>query len=116
MAWSYPLRFRAAVDDCVQNHPPVYEITHDYQKKIANIGSVPKKTPSTAGAGNKQKRKPKWKSPSKAVRLPTLTRRVGKYPFFDTPLSGGYRRRCCIKKRITGNLIKLPNTICNPFV
>jgi len=33
-----------------------------------------------------------------------VTRRVGKYPFFDTPLSVGYRRRCCIKKRITGNL------------
>jgi hypothetical protein len=47
---------------------------------------------------------------------PPVTRHVGKYPFFDTPLSVGYRRRCCIKKRITGNLIKLLNTICNPFV
>jgi hypothetical protein len=47
---------------------------------------------------------------------PPVTRHVGKYHFFDTPLSVGYRRRCCIKKRITGNLIKLPNTICNPFV
>ena len=45
-----------------------------------------------------------------------VTRCVGKYPFFDTRLSVGYRRRCCIKKRIAGNLIKLPNTICNPFV
>jgi hypothetical protein len=35
---------------------------------------------------------------------PPVTRRVGKYPFFDTRLSVGYRRRCCIKKRITGNL------------
>jgi hypothetical protein len=32
-----------------------------------------------------------------------------------TRLSVGYRRRCCIKKRVTGNLIKLPNTICNRF-
>ena len=45
-----------------------------------------------------------------------MTHRVGKYPFFDTRLSVGYRRRCCIKKRVTGNLIELPNTICNLFV
>jgi hypothetical protein len=37
-------------------------------------------------------------------RAPARNPRVGKYPFFDTPLSVGYRRRCCIKKRITGNL------------
>ena len=30
-------------------------------------------------------------------------------------LSVGYRRRCCIKKKITGNPSKLPKTICNPF-
>jgi hypothetical protein len=35
---------------------------------------------------------------------PPVTRRVGKYPFFDTRLSVGYRRRCCIKKRITGDI------------
>jgi hypothetical protein len=32
-----------------------------------------------------------------------VIRRVGKYPFFDTRLSVGYRRRYCVKKRITGN-------------
>jgi hypothetical protein len=36
-------------------------------------------------------------------RAAPAARSVAKYPFFDTPLSVGYRRRCCIKKRITGN-------------
>jgi hypothetical protein len=37
-------------------------------------------------------------------RAPARKPPVGKYPFFDTLLSVGCRRRCCIKKRITGNL------------
>lgn len=68
MAWSYPLRFRPG-DDCVQNQ---ITIAHAYQQKIntAASDSVQKRIPRTAGAGNGQGRKPKWKSPTKSMRLP----------------------------------------------
>lgn len=70
MAWSFPLRFRPD-NDSVQNHGTV-EIAHSYQQKVtAIIDNVQnRQPPSTAGAGNGQGRKPKWNSPTKAIRIP----------------------------------------------
>lgn len=69
MAWSYPLKFRPS-DDTVQNQPPV-EVAREYQKKISAVGdTVQKRVPRTAGAGNGQGRKSKWKFPTKAIRVP----------------------------------------------
>lgn len=74
MAWSYPLRFTPAPgDDCVQNPRQREErFAHLYQEKVARTlaGSRKKKVPRTAGAGNGQGRKPKWKSPTRAIRVP----------------------------------------------
>lgn len=66
MAWSYPMRFKRPGDDCVQNQEA---IAHQYQKKVAD--SVHKRPPPpTSGAGNGQGRKPKWKNPTKSIRIP----------------------------------------------
>lgn len=65
MAWSYPRRFQP-------NPEPEIPMAHDYQQKIhqAVTDSVQKRIPPTAGAGNGQGRKPKWKSSTESVRLP----------------------------------------------
>lgn len=68
MAWSYPLRFTAG-SDSVQNQSPL-DAAHSYQKKVVAIASASPRIPSTAGAGNGQGRKPKWKSETGAIRLP----------------------------------------------
>lgn len=67
MAWSFPTKF-TAVSDNVQYQ----QLAHDYQKKIESriSGNYQKKAPPTSGAGNGQGRKPKWKSPTKAIRVP----------------------------------------------
>jgi hypothetical protein len=60
-AWSYPKRYmsdaeRAAVDDV--------QMSHEYQERTAAVvrGDYQRAVPATAGAGNRQGRKPKWKS------------------------------------------------------
>lgn len=65
MAWSYPRRFQS-------NPEPEIQMAHQYQQRIhaAVTDSVQKRVPPTAGAGNGQGRKPKWKSPTESVRLP----------------------------------------------
>lgn len=68
MAWSYPLRFKnGAGNDNVQNR-----IAHSYQTKVADRlkGDYTRTIPRTAGAGNGQGRKPKWKSKTVAIRVP----------------------------------------------
>lgn len=69
MAWSYPLRFRPE-GDSVQN--PKLNLAHSYQAKITAVNDSVhyRQPPSTAGAGNGQGRKPKWNSPTKAIRIP----------------------------------------------
>jgi hypothetical protein len=65
MAWSYPRKFQA-------NPRPEIELAHAYQQRIqaAVTDSVQKRIPRTAGAGNGQGRKPKWKRPTTAIRVP----------------------------------------------
>ncbi|QSJ17679.1 hypothetical protein JYQ62_02030 [Nostoc sp. UHCC 0702] len=65
MAWSYPRRFQI-------NPEPEMPMAHQYQQRIyaAVTDSVQKRVPPTAGAGNGQGRKPKWKSQTQSVRLP----------------------------------------------
>lgn len=65
MAWSYPRRFQSVPE-------PEIPMAHRYQERIHAAGddSVQKRIPSTAGAGNGQGRKPKWKSATESVRLP----------------------------------------------
>lgn len=79
MAWSYPLRFKkAAPDDNVQNHSESYSdsvqnLAQRYQQKVACRlnGSYTRTVPRTAGAGNGQGRKPKWRSgKTVAIRVP----------------------------------------------
>lgn len=64
MAWSVPRKFG--------NTTPELELAHQYQQKVnaAVTDSVQKRTPRTAGAGNGQGRKPKWKSKTTAIRIP----------------------------------------------
>ncbi|MDB9514795.1 hypothetical protein PN499_26685 [Kamptonema animale CS-326] len=66
-AWSYPLRFRRE-GDSVQHLPPL-QLANEYQQKIASNSK--KRIPRTAGAGNGQGRKPKWKSATTAIRVPS---------------------------------------------
>lgn len=63
MAWSYPKRFGDSRSEL--------ELAYEYQEKIA-AGSdyVRNRPPRTAGAGNGQGRKSKWRSPTKAIRVP----------------------------------------------
>ncbi len=73
MAWSYPARFKKSPgDDSVRNRDR--RMAHDYQQGIAQriAGTHTKTIPKTAGAGNGQGRKPEWKNPTKAVRLPEI--------------------------------------------
>ncbi|MEH1765805.1 MAG: hypothetical protein V7L27_01680 [Nostoc sp.] len=65
MAWSYPRRFQAVPQEEIP-------MAHNYQQRInaAVNDSVQKRVPKTAGAGNGQGRKPKWKSSTQSVRLP----------------------------------------------
>jgi hypothetical protein len=60
MAWHYPRKFKPALDPL--------SIAHEYQVKINSPGK--RQAPKTAGAGNGQGRKPKWKSETESVRLP----------------------------------------------
>ncbi|OJJ13863.1 hypothetical protein BI308_25500 [Roseofilum reptotaenium AO1-A] len=68
MAWSYPTRFSPGKDS-VQNRQ---ELAFDYQKGMSDrINGIHQRTvPQTAGAGNGQGRKPKWKNATKAIRIP----------------------------------------------
>lgn len=68
MSWSYPLRFRPE-NDSVQN--PL-TVAKNYQQGIHQrlIGQYTKTVPKTAGSGNGQGRKPKWKSKTTAIRVP----------------------------------------------
>lgn len=71
MAWSYPQKFTAG-DDNVQKHHPL-EMAHQYQIGVADRikGVYQRPIPKTAGAGNGQGRKPKWKSGKTiAIRVP----------------------------------------------
>ncbi|MEH2067767.1 MAG: hypothetical protein V7K47_06310 [Nostoc sp.] len=67
MAWSYPRRFQP-------DPKPDIPMAHDYQQRIhaAVNDNVQKRRPPprTAGAGNGQGRKSKWKSPTQSVRIP----------------------------------------------
>jgi hypothetical protein len=61
MAWSYPKKFmsdseRAACDDLA--------LAHGYQERTAAVvrGDYQRPVPVTAGAGNGQGRRPKWRS------------------------------------------------------
>ncbi|WP_180267993.1 DUF7221 family queuine tRNA-ribosyltransferase-like protein, partial [Nostoc linckia] len=67
MAWSYPRRFQPVPE-------PEIPVAHRYQQRIhtAVTDSVQnrRQPPPTAGAGNGQGRKPKWKSPTESVRIP----------------------------------------------
>lgn len=65
MAWSYPRKFQPIPG-------PEIPMAHKYQQSIhATVtDSVQKRIPPTAGAGNGQGRKPKWKSPTESVRIP----------------------------------------------
>lgn len=75
MAWSYPFRrprddLRRPPSNSVQNRE---EIAHNYQKKISDrlMGCTNRPIPRTAGAGNGQGRKPKWKAgKTKVIRVP----------------------------------------------
>lgn len=81
MAWSYPLRFKQ-VDDSVRNQSGTLgdsarnqiAIAHKYQvgvqQRLRLEDTYARKVPRTAGAGNGQGRKPKWKSATESVRLP----------------------------------------------
>lgn len=54
MAWSYPKRFGSEKTD--------QELAHSYQEKITAVNDfVQKRIPPTAGAGNGQGRRPKWR-------------------------------------------------------
>jgi hypothetical protein len=69
MAWSYGQRF-SPERDSVQNQ---LNLAAAYQEKIQllnNNNSVQKRIPVTAGAGNKQGRKSKWRNPTMAIRIP----------------------------------------------
>ena len=85
MAWSYPRRFsrrpgesvrkcvRAAPTDNVQNHPPL-EDAFAYQTLVdaALSAATSRRVPRTAGAGNGQGRKPKWRhGPTVVIRVPS---------------------------------------------
>lgn len=65
MAWSFPRKFSP-------EPTPELQLAHEYQRKVCTAVSdfAQKRTPVTAGAGNGQGRKPKWKSATKAMRLP----------------------------------------------
>ncbi|MEG3437311.1 hypothetical protein V0288_09285 [Pannus brasiliensis CCIBt3594] len=64
-AWSYPRMFGQAEKTEI-------EYAHQYQEGVYNAvtDNVQKRTPLTAGAGNGQGRKPKWNSPTTAIRVP----------------------------------------------
>lgn len=71
MAWSYPSRF-SPENDNVQNR---LQLAEQYKQKIQNRinGSFQKNIPRTAGAGNGQGRKSKWKSGKTiAIRVPEV--------------------------------------------
>ncbi|MGF1987890.1 MAG: DUF7221 family queuine tRNA-ribosyltransferase-like protein [Nostoc sp. ZfuVER08] len=67
MAWSYPRRFQPIPE-------PEIPMAHDYQQRIHAVATDNvqnrRQPPPTAGAGNGQGRKPKWKSPTESVRIP----------------------------------------------
>ena len=65
MAWSYPRKFQ-------EKPEPEILLAHQYQEKIhARVtDNAQKRIPRTAGAGNGQGRKPKWKSPTTSIRVP----------------------------------------------
>lgn len=64
MAYSYSRKFG--------DRTPELQLAHQYQAKVATAvsDSARKEPTSTSGAGNNQGRKPKWKSPTKALRVP----------------------------------------------
>ena len=71
MAWSFPSRF-SPVADSVQNQ---VKLSEDYKEKIKDRinGNFSKSIPKTAGAGNGQGRKSKWKnSKTIAIRVPEV--------------------------------------------
>lgn len=83
MAWSYPRRFsrspgeslrnRAALRDIVQKRPHL-EDAFAYQALVdaALSGASARRVPRTAGAGNGQGRKPKWRhGPTVVIRVPS---------------------------------------------
>ncbi len=65
MAWAYPKRFRKGENSEI-------ELAHNYQNRIQEVVSSKeqKRISPTAGAGNGQGRKPKWKSKTTAIRIP----------------------------------------------
>ncbi len=65
MAWAYPKRFR-------KRENLEIELAHNYQNRIQEVVSSKgkKRISPTAGAGNGQGRKPKWKSKTTAIRIP----------------------------------------------
>ena len=84
MAWSYPLKFCRGGDsvqnhlrssgDIVQKQNPV-DLAWNYQEKIASrlAGTYQKTVPRTAGAGNGQGRKPKYRAgKTVAIRVPEV--------------------------------------------
>lgn len=67
MAWSYPRKFQVT--------EPEIPLAHNYQQRIHSAVNdcVQKRVPRTAGAGNGQGRKHKWKSgDTVAKRFPKL--------------------------------------------
>jgi hypothetical protein len=64
MAYSYTKRFGAPESE--------EELADRYMEKLDAVmtGTLTKKIPRTAGANGMQGRKPKWKSPTKAIRIP----------------------------------------------
>lgn len=66
MAWSYPRKFQSTPE-------PEISMAYRYQQRIYTALSdcvQNRIQPYTAGAGNGQGRKPKWKSKTQSVRLP----------------------------------------------
>jgi len=66
MAWSVPKKFG--------DRTPDIKLAQDYQRKVTAVSDcVPKRVPRTAGAGNGQGRKSKWKAGKTiAIRVPEV--------------------------------------------
>lgn len=72
MAWSYPRKFMTPEER--QACKPM-QLAFDFQSRIAEAmrGNSGRKVPRTAGAGNGQGRKPKWRAGrTKAIRVPEV--------------------------------------------
>jgi hypothetical protein len=72
MAWSFPRKFMTKEEAAAV---PALDMAHEYQERVGEAvnGRYQRKTPRTAGAGNGQGRKPKWRSGKTVpIRIPEM--------------------------------------------